>query len=511
MTHTLLHPGSALVITAPDPDHLLAGAVLAAAIGQDGLRGVDGLEQLPARLRVASPLHEQRTLIQEWLQQDPDQRCPLWVLALDAKSGIGQDAIADLRAAGAEILIGPDAHSDPMKAVRQRLHQGSAAFRHDEAALRPLLDDMKGRKATLLRGLRERIGSTPRNMYYTAAPNILQWLNEQAWALALLPPQLRRLQALSESRIPSDQRLWQRLGAQYAGDDPSWLQSLWASLLLLNRASNTHRWEQAILGPSATAIALRRAMGYAERSIANGHGVILVGHDPGEAQRLAEILAASNDELPAPTAIHPWSAEHLHAPSILLATPEDEAQAYQHAPADWVVVDIPPLLERSLDVPVIAIDMLAQLHTQLQRPGAPRAFSQDPRELAWLAGCWWPGGSDELRAALAERLQSEAHTGWQGPSAHWRPLPAVLHPSANSSGGSFSLTAIKAQTFLWARGAHRSQEEALSCFGRGTSDRPPWACVTLRARRSGSPLWPGPPRRLRHGEQGWYDPWADSV
>ena len=265
-----------------------------------------------------------------------------------------------------------------------------------------------------------------------------------------------------------------------------------------------------MVGNSAAATGLRRHLQAAEHCLRKGSGVVLVGHDPGEAALLAQHLASrAQGAWPgAPAvAVQPWSAEGVDHPAILVARPEDEMEAYTQAPASWAVVDVPPLWERSMDLPYIALDILQYLHSSLERPGAPRAFSQQAQDLRWLSRCWWPGGRDQLQAYLERRLNADALAVWTGPDDACQPLPAALHPAMLAQEHVLDVDCIRAQSVLWARGVYSHQEDALRNSGITAANLPKWLFVTLRPNGRRQSLWPGPPRRLRWREDGFVDPW----
>jgi transcriptional regulator of acetoin/glycerol metabolism len=165
---------------------------------------------------------------------------------------------------------------------------------------------------------------------------------------------------------------------------------------LHNRADAAAR--PTILDVSTLAAATREAraeewLRHLERALADPSGAVLLRH---------------LDDLPlafvAPmTSMLDTPRARLDAPRArLAATVTDRADGATHLAGVLerfaVVVDVPPLRERSADLPALITEIIADLHPQ---PPQPRCT---PEALATLASGEWPGNLRQLRQALATAL-----------------------------------------------------------------------------------------------------------
>ncbi|TVR41062.1 MAG: hypothetical protein EA402_13300, partial [Planctomycetota bacterium] len=326
----------------------------------------------------------------------------------------------------------------------------------------------------------------------SADGELTAWLDERVQPFALLPAQIR---AMREAWDAGDYH-WAPFRQHFAMAAEDWNTGFLDGAAVLDTRDDEARWQVKVQGFSASAQRLRRQLGQAERQ-GSGASCILVAHDGEEAWRLGEELARARQQGPPQL----WQDDTPLQAGVWVVEAEQEALVY--AAAAWaqaLVIDVPPLHERSMDVPHMAVALLGRVHRQHQRLGAPRALAQDPRLLAWLASCHWPHGSADLRAYLAGRLQADAAGDWSQPDPSLPRLPAVGHP-ALLQGGLASMDSLRGQLLRWAMGGHSTQAAALASLGLNTRDLPAWAWApSFPSRRA-------PPRRLIWAGGQWEDPW----
>jgi hypothetical protein len=293
---------------------------------------------------------------------------------------------------------------------------------------------------------------------------------------------------------------WEAVRGLLAITDERWHSPFIAALHAIDANPAEGLWLVQVVGFSATTQRLRAQARAAVEARRTGRGVLLVAHDHAEAVRLAAVIAAVADggdgsvpdALPEPAW---WQPGRARPRDIALVAVDDEAAAYRcAATTDAAIVDVPPLDERSMDLPHLALAELRRLHRAAARPGAPRTGVDQPEQLAWMSQRWW-AGTAELRTWLATHLARDPGGSWLHDG---RDVPT--HPGLDAGaalGDHLTLDTATAQVVRWALGAHSQQQAALARLGVGTSRLP--ACVTASHDQ---------PRRLLRRDDRWLDRWA---
>ncbi|TVR17950.1 MAG: hypothetical protein EA401_00140, partial [Planctomycetota bacterium] len=312
----------------------------------------------------------------------------------------------------------------------------------------------------------------------SADGELTAWLDERVQPFALLPAQIR---AMREAWDAGDAH-WAPFRQHFAMAPEDWNSGFLDGAAVLDTRDEEARWQVKVQGFSSLAQRLRLFLGRVERERVPPP-TVLVAHDGAEAWRLAGELATACG-LSEPQV---WAEALSPNPGVWVVEPQQEAALYGAARwATATIIDVPPLHERSMDVPHMAVAILGRLHHQGQRPGAPRALAQDPRHLAWLARCHWPQGSGDLQRYLGQRLASDAAGDWSQPDNRVPLLPAMGHPALLQQ-GSASMDSLRAQLLRWALGAHSTQAIAQTSLGLNSKELPAWAFAPHFPRRHAPP------------------------
>lgn len=486
----------AVVLTPPDPEYLVAAGILAAAQGTSGLPGV-GVR--PAAVLIASPIGETAGFIRKWASLPHRPR--LWIMALDAhacqelggtQGNAMQQMVTHLNALGASILVTPEAHAaNPVEWVVSLLRKdpGVCANRHwrhlAQSAPRRLL---AVRRAVAHHAARDGRMDGERRYSYSQA--------------------LATICGFTVNQVRTIREAWNAGGLAWdlIARDLQWKNNRWHSAFIqaltwIDGPPDDGAWSLLVIGLSATSNRLRHEAQQAVRVLADGGTVILIPHDPMEARNLGDIIAHRAEGHDLLTAnpqreLPEWRPRFKTGANVYLASIEDEAAAYALAARNprVTVVDVPPLDERSMDIPHIALDMLWRLHRTERRPGAPRAGVDLPEQLAWMSARDWLGGTGGLQRWLASQLRRDPGGDWLHGKADVPPHPG-LHGTC-CLGHQITLETASAHIVRWALGAHSQQKSALKRLGVGTCRLP--ACATAAN---------GQPRRLIRDGAAWKDRW----
>ncbi len=153
---------------------------------------------------------------------------------------------------------------------------------------------------------------------------------------------------------------------------------------------------------------------------------------------------------------HDWRRPATPADAAVdLVDPKDEDDAYLASDGRCQVIDVPPLHERSYDVPVIAHALLTSIRDDHDRDDPlPR-----PHQLAWMQDVGW-SGSDDVRTwlELAWRTGVDVTV-----SPADRPLlPGIANVAVWPAGLPYDEAAVRAQQIRWRLGRFVTQEEAVA-------------------------------------------------
>jgi hypothetical protein len=489
------HSAADVVVTPPSPEHLVAAGILAAALGQPCR---SELKSRPAPVRVASPIGETAEFLRTWEELDPRPR--LWIIAMDAQTikelgcrtpAMEDDLLARFTKAGAKVLIGPrDAEPDPVQLVTRLLKGGIDApidgrWRHMSASA--------PRRSLAVRRAMNPPFDQPQTPTSVAA-------RRQALAVAC---------GLTTSQVGCVREAWnvgglawERIRETLEISDNRWHSAFIDALTWLDSHPEDGVWSLQVVGFSSTTGRLRSAARQAAQTIHKGGTVLIVPHDLAEACRLAAVILAvgrGEEGMADAEPLQPglWVPRKATKAGIYFVGLDDEAMAYEAAAKhkNITVVDIPPLDERSMDIPHIALSELWRLHRTAGRPGAPRAGVDMPEQLEGLSTKDWPDGTAGLRRWLRENLERDPGGTWLHGDARLPDHPGL--DGATCLGQSITLDTAMAQVVRWALGAHSQQRAALSRLGVGAFRLP--TSVTAKS---------GQPRRLLRIEGRWVDRWA---
>lgn len=453
-----------VILVPPNAEHLVAAGILAAA-----LTGPTA----PARVHVLSPIAETSAWLHTWLVQSPRQ--PVWILALDAKTiqemtaSVDGDVQARLASAGARILIGPaDVVADPIRLITNVLdgdlgHPVDHNWRRVAAAA--------DRRSVAMR----RALHPPFDQPQTAVSVAVR---RQALALVC---------SLTSSRVRSILEAWHIGGPAWEEARGSmglnatdWHSDILDALHRVDAQPEDGVWSFQVVGFSATSARLRSAARQSVRQLEAGGMVLIAPHDRAEALRIAAVLAAIGrgaDGCGDVESAEPerWIPGQKPRRGLALVELAEEAAAYAAAARNpkMTVLDVPPLDERSMDIPHIALAELWRLHRTAARPGAPRAGVDLPEQLAWLSTKHWPTGTSGLRRWLQAGLESDPSGSWLHRDDRLPEHPGLSGPLC--LGHELTLDTATAQIVRWALGAHSQQRAALARLGIGTFRLP--ACV----------------------------------
>lgn len=478
-----------VICTPPSPEHLVAAGILACALG--ATEETSGLQR-PAPVQVAAPTGDARSLLESWARANP--RPVLWIIALDAatfEEFRGPQAVDWVQQRGGRILIGPEeVEPDPIRRVVRVLRNGVG---------RPLHHPWE----TLEKSASRRVRLIQKALLPDSEGPSTDRARKDRWQAAAFAAALTVNQAREFTEDwNTGGTAWERTRRGLGIADDRWCSPLIRALRSIDQDPAESRWLTGIIGFSATTERLRAQARAACKALRRRSPVWLVEHDPHQAQALAALIEevageGASDATPGnPPRIPRW-APGARNNGLLVVPVEHEPGAYQAAQtAGAYVVDVPPLDERSMDIPHIALDLLWRLHREKSRPGAPRVGVETPEQLDWMRACWWDG-TEGLHRWLADNLQRD-------PSGTWLYGPGQLpqHPGLDASaslGVSMTLDSVVAQTVRWALGAHSQQKSALRRLGVGTSRLP--TCLQ-------DPT--GLPRRLLRHEGVWRDRWTST-
>lgn len=486
-----------LILTPPNPEHIIAAGILASGVGRPG---PESLSHIPARVCVVSPIREMSAALRAWL--DDPHRPACWLVALDgmaldelsADRGEERTTILErLSKAGLVAFIGPDEHeADPIRRI----------FNHFDYADSRAVADLDRRWRDIARSGQHRAVAVRRGVQALMErrkghePLPMDWQRQIALACSLTRSQGRQVRAAWDIGGPA----WEEIRAALdLGDaDGQWNAIFLEALGWLDSKPEEWVWQHQIIGFSAASRRLRDEARKAASARAAGKPVLVLAHDRAEAARLAAVIAmvgAGGDGTAEPDApFDVWWDGRSTPKGLLLVEPAHEAAAY--ARKGPTVLDVPPLDERSMDLPHIALAELWRLHRTASRPGAPRAGCDRPEDLAWLSDRDLPGGTAGLRTWLSTRLAADPGGAWTRGDPTLPRHPGLDGPTCLGTG--LTLDTASAQVVRWAMGAHSEQSAALRRLGLG-SNRPPRSLVASS----------GVPRRLlRREDGGWLDRWA---
>jgi hypothetical protein len=476
-----------VVVTPPNPEHLVAGAMLAAALSTP----CEILGSRPAPLLVASPILETAYIIRR-RRMMTDVRPRLWLIAFDeqVRCELGTELLDE----GECQLIGPeDVESDPVGRVVRLLEQGLGRY----------LDE---RWRTLSRSARRRCMAVRRLLHPPLdPPGTLQARRDHgqavALAAALTGPQCKTVsEAWNVGGVA-----WELVRRALCIAEDRWQSPFVHAIAGIDAKPEEILWSLQVVGFSATTQRLRARAREAVNAVREGKTLLVVPHDEAEACRLVSVIMAvaggsdGGDDL-AGAALPVWQPGGAASGGAFQVAIRDEAEAYAAAAADpqFLVLDVPPLEERSMDIPHIALAELWRQHRRAGRPGAPRAGNDTPERLAWMSDCLWPAGTAGLRTWLCEGLRRDPAGDWLFGDASLPRHPGLEAPYI--FGPRLTLDTVIAQVVRWAFGSHSQQQIALRRLGVGTSRLP--AATSARN---------GQPRRLLYRDGGWWDRWAVSI
>lgn len=475
-----------VVCTPPSAEHLVAAGILAWALGSHEPRSGN---TRPAPVQVVAPTSDARSLLERWAAAA--RRPVLWVIALDAATLpdlTSATAVAWVTQRGGRVLIGPDdVEPDPVRLVAQHLKVGVGYPLQDH--WQTLVKSAERRTLLIRRAL------LPDSEVTTSAKARKDQWQALAIAAALTVNQARGY----ADAWNTGGRAWDHARTALGIHDDRWYSPLIHALRAIDQDPQDSVWLTQIIGFSATTHRLRAQARAATEALRSNRPVWLVAHDPHEAQRLGNLIhqvaegttakITTTPSAPLPT----WDPAQRKVPVSVVPVAHEAAAYHAAAPAGAHVVDVPPLDERSMDIPHIALDLLGRLHRSAGRPGAPRVGIDTPDQLDWMRTCWWDG-TGGLSRWLSDHLQRDPSGDWLHEAGEVPPHPGL--DAGACLGVSMTLDSVVAQTVRWALGAHSQQKVALQRLGIGTSRLP--ACLHDTSAR---------PRRLQRRQGEWTDPW----